>query len=186
MGLFWDGQQYLAGGDGGTLLASRDGIRWKRRDSGSLINFYSFAYSGRRYVAVGNDGIRISDDSIKWVAPTKAPTSVPFTACTWTGNEFLACGLGLDKQPTIYTSPDGDVWTLRERTITASLRAAITVDGAIYIAGDRVIKKSTDGGTTWTDTYSGPGNLFMGLANNGTSLLVAGFNHNVWAMPLAR
>jgi alpha-tubulin suppressor-like RCC1 family protein len=93
----------------------------------------------------------------------------------------------LDKNPTIYTSPDGDVWTLRDTTIKASLRAAITIKGAIYIAGDSVIEKSTDGGATWTDTYINVGGnkLFMGLASNGKDLIAAGFNHNVWAMPLS-
>jgi hypothetical protein len=69
--------------------------------------------------------------------------------------------------------------------LTASLRAAATFNGAIYVAGDSVIMKSTDGGTTWTDTYtnSGGNKLFMGLANNGVCLISVGFNHNVWAMP---
>jgi hypothetical protein len=184
LGLFWDGHQYLAGGDKGTILSSPDGIKWNSRKSGSQLNFYGFSYSGTRCVAVGNDGIRISRDSVTWTTPTTAPASVPFTACTWTGTEFLACGLGLDKNPTIYTSPDGDVWTLRDTTIKASLRAAITINGTIYITGDSVIEKSTDGGTTWTDTYnnSGGNKLFMGLASNGECLIAAGFNHNVWAM----
>jgi photosystem II stability/assembly factor-like uncharacterized protein len=187
LGLFWDGQQYLAGGDKGTILSSPDGIKWTHRNSGSQINFYSFSYSGARYVAVGNDGIRISSNSVTWMTPKTAPTSVPFTACTWTGTEFLACGLGLDRNPTIYTSPDGDVWTLRDTTIKASLRAATTISGTIYIAGDSVIKKSTDGGTTWTDTYTDDGGnkLFMGLASNSECLIAVGFNHNVWAMPEA-
>src|SRR5438309_6363013 len=118
-----------------------------KREVHRPINFYSFSYSGTRYVAVGNDGIRISSDSVTWTTPTTAPTSVPFTACTWTGTEFLACGLGLDRNPSIYTSPDGDVWTLRDTTVKESLRAATTINGTIYIAGDSVIKKSTDGGT---------------------------------------
>src|ERR1019366_863935 len=142
---------------GGTILSSPDGIEWTSRDSDSRINFYSFSYSGTRYVSVGNDGIRISSDSVAWTAPTTAPTSVPFTACTWTGTEFLACGLGLGRNPTIYTSPDGDVWTLRDTTVKASLRAATTINGTIYVAGDSVIKKSTDGGATWTDSYTSPG-----------------------------
>jgi hypothetical protein len=184
LGLFWDGHQYLAGGDKGTILASLDAIKWTPCQSGSQINFYSFSYSGSRYVAVGNDGIRISRDSVTWTTPATAPTSVPFTACTWTGTEFLDCGLGLGKNPTIYTSPDGEVWTLRDTTVTASLRAATSIDGTIYIAGDSVIAKSTDGGTTWADTYTNArGNkLFMGLASNGEYLIAAGFNHNVWAM----
>jgi len=186
LGLNWVGNQYLAGGDKGTILSSPDGIKWTIRDSGSQINFYSFCYSGTCYVAVGNDGIRISSNSITWTTPTTAPKSVPFTVCTWTGSEFLACGLGLDKNPTIYTSPGGDVWTLRDTTIKASLRTATTINGTIYIAGDSVIEKSTDGGTTWTDAYnnSGGNKLFMGLASNGECLIAAGFNHNVWAMPL--
>jgi hypothetical protein len=185
LGLFWDGHQYLAGGDRGTVLSSADGIKWISRNSGCQISFYCFSYSGTRYVSVGNDGIRISSNSIAWTTPTSAPTSVPFTACTWTGSEFLACGLGLDKKPTIYTSPDGDVWTLRDNTVTESLRAATTINGTIYIAGDSVIKESTDGGTTWADTYtnSGGNKLFMGLAYNGHSLIVAGFNHNVFSAP---
>ena len=126
LGLFWDGHQYLAGGDKGTNLrpartASSGPVT--TREVGS--NFYGFSYSGTRYVAVGNDGILISNDSVMWTAPRRAPR-VPFTACTWTGAEFLACGLGLDKNPTIYTSPDGEVWTLHDTTITASLRAVVT------------------------------------------------------------
>jgi beta-lactamase regulating signal transducer with metallopeptidase domain/photosystem II stability/assembly factor-like uncharacterized protein len=187
MGLFWDGHQYIAGGDKGTILSSPDGIKWTSRNSGSQIRDLSgLSYSGTRYVAVGNAGILISSDSITWTTPKTAPTSVWFTSCTWTGDEFLACGLGFDENPTIYTSPDGDVWTLRDTTIRASLRAATTINGTIYVAGDSLIAKSTDGGTTWTDTYnnSGMNKLFMGLAGNGEYLIAVGFNHNVWAMPV--
>jgi len=54
----------FAGGDHGTILSSVDGIKWTSRNSGCQINFYSFSCSGTRYVAVGNDGIRISSDSV--------------------------------------------------------------------------------------------------------------------------
>ena len=190
LGLFWDGHQYLAGGDRGTILASRDGITWTNRISGSDINFYSFSYSGLCYVAVGNDGICISTDSVTWTTPATrwATARIPFTAGTWTGTEFLACGMGLDKFPTIYTCPDGDSWVPRDTMVTNSLRAAITINDEIYIAGDSVIKKSTDGGTTWKDIYTnttGNNNLFMGLAFNGQTLIAVGFNHNVWATSIS-
>lgn len=185
LGLFWDGHQYLAGGDRGTILSSPDGVTWTPRASGTHISIYSFARSDTGYVAVGNDGVCLSKDSITWAEPAKAPTWVPFTACVWTGSEFLACGLGLDRNPTIYTSPDGEEWTLRDWTIKASLRAAATINGAVYVAGDSVVAKSTDGGTTWTNTFSDSGGnkLFMGLATNSGYLIAAGFNHNVWARP---
>jgi beta-lactamase regulating signal transducer with metallopeptidase domain len=185
LGLFWDGHQYLAGGDNGTILSSPDGVTWTPRRSGTKISIYSFAFSGTGYVAVGNDGVCTSQDSITWAEPAKAPTWVPFTACVWTGHEFLAGGLGLDRNPTIYTSPDGQDWTLRDSTIKASLRAAAVIQGTVYVAGDSVIAKSVDGGTTWTNTFpeTGPNKLFMGLATDGNHLIAAGFNHNVWAMP---
>jgi RNA polymerase sigma factor (sigma-70 family) len=185
LGLFWDGHQYLAGGDDGTILSSPDGITWTAGNSGNQINVSAFGYSGTGYVAVGGDGILVSSDSANWTRVMTAPP-IPFTACTWTGSEFLACGLGLDKNPTIYTSPDGNTWTLRDTTITASLRAAITINNTIYVSGDSDIEASTDGGTTWTNTFTNPrgGELFMGMAYNGQSLIAAGFNHNVWATPV--
>jgi RNA polymerase sigma factor (sigma-70 family) len=186
LGIFWDGRQYLVGGDGGTILSSPDGIQWTICHSGGHISVYSFSCSGALYVAVGMDGILTSSDAITWTVLMDAPR-VPFTACVWTGNEFLACGLGLDQDPTIYTSTDGDAWALRDQTITASLRAAITVNGVIYVSGDSVVAKSVDGGTTWTNTFknSGSNRLFMGLANDGENLIAAGFNHNVWSLPLS-
>ena len=187
LGVFWDGRQYLVGGDRGTLLASPDGITWTKRDSGSQISLSGFAYSGTRYVAVGNDGIIISDDALAWRKPANwvEVARVPFTACTWTGNEFVACGLGLDSLPTIYTSPDGLTWTLRESTITASFRAAITLNGSIYLAGDNIIAQSTDDGATWTNIFpaTSGSQLFMGLATDGRFLIAAGFSPNIWVLP---
>ena len=56
------------------------------------------------------------------------------------------------------------------------------MNGAIYIAGDNVIKKSTDDGTTWIDSCLDTNDkLFMGLAYNGQNIIAAGFNHNVFA-----
>src|SRR2546422_5932683 len=84
--------QYVVVRETGRIMTSPDGLKWTSCNSGCQINFYSFSYSGTRDVAVGNDGTRISSDSVTWTAPTTAPASVPFTACIWTGTEFLACG----------------------------------------------------------------------------------------------
>ena len=188
--LLWDGHQYLAVGDNGTILTSPDGIAWTKRVSGSRINFKSFSYSGSRYVAVGNEGICISTDSVKWTAPATQWGRQPvlFWACTWNGAEFLVCGWGQNKFPTIYTSPDGDVWTLRDTTIKADLFAAITINGTIYVAGQNVIKKSSDGGTTWVDAFKNTTadyNQFTGLAFNGQNLIAVALNNKVWAIPIS-
>ncbi len=189
LGVFWDGNQYLVGGDRGTLLSSPDGVTWTLRHTGSEIALSGFAYSGAKYVAVGNDGILISDDAVTWRNPATWATTarVPFTACTWTGSEFVACGLGLDRLPTIYTSPDGETWTLRETTLTTSFRAALTLNGAIYLAGDNMIAQSTDGGSTWTNLFPATqaNQLFMGMATDGRFLITVGFSPNIWVLPVA-
>ena len=186
LGIVWDGHQFLVGGGDGTILSSPDGVTWITRHSGEPVSFYSFASSGTNYVAVGNDGIFTSPDSITWAAARNAPKSVPFTGCAWTGSRFVACGLGFDKNATLYTSPDGETWTLSGKEFTASFRAAIAHGSDVYVAGDSVVAKSSDGGKTWADIFNQPGNnkLFMGLATDGQSLIAVGFNHNVWALPL--
>lgn len=191
--LLWDGHQFLAAGQNGTILASPDATTWTVRNSGSTVFFNSLSYSGSRYVAVGGYGIRVSSDGVTWTAPANAPTSISFEASSWTGSQFVAAGLGFGSTATIYTSPDGTTWTLRNSTIKDNIESIVTVNNTIYIAGavngggNGFVRTSADGGATWTDIYTAPtgSEYFEALAYTGQYLVAAGFNQNVWATQLS-
>jgi hypothetical protein len=184
--LLWDGSSYFAAGQNGTILNSTDGSTWTARTSGVTTFFNSISYSGSRYVAAGGFGIRVSSDGFSWSAPTVAPPSISFEASTWTGSQFIVGGLGFGSTATLYGSVDGLTWSLLNSTIKDNVESAITVGGVTYITGaingggNGFVYSSTDG-TNWQSTYPTPngGEFFMDITTNGTSLIAAGFNHNV-------
>ena len=64
----------------------------------------------------------------------------------------------------------------------------MTIGSDIYIAGDNAfVMRSQDNGQTWTNIYTNAtgSEYFMALAYDAQNLIAAGFNHNVWARPLA-
>ena len=53
--VIWDGEYFIAVGDGGTILTSADGIAWAERESGTDAGLNAVAFDGTVIVAVGLD-----------------------------------------------------------------------------------------------------------------------------------
>jgi Bacterial Ig-like domain (group 2) len=53
----WSGTQFVAVGDGGTILTSPDGVAWTVQASGISDALRSVAWSGTQYLAVGDEGL---------------------------------------------------------------------------------------------------------------------------------
>lgn len=51
----WDGEYFIAVGDGGTILTSADGIAWAERESGTDVGLNAVTFDGTDIVAVGLD-----------------------------------------------------------------------------------------------------------------------------------
>jgi photosystem II stability/assembly factor-like uncharacterized protein len=186
--VIYDGSKYVVAGQNGTILTSSNGTSWTTRSSGSSHFFNSLSFSGSRYVAVGGYGIRWSLDAVTWQAPTSPPPSISFEASTWTGSRFIAGGLGFGSTATIYGSADGSSWSLVNSQVKGNVEAAVTIGADVYIAGDNAfVMRSQDNGQTWANIYANPtgSEYFMALAVDTQNLIAAGFNHNVWARPLA-
>lgn len=66
-GVTWGKGQFVAVGEGGTILTSPDGLSWTRCDSGKTQWLLDVAYHEGAYMAVGNNAIvLVSSDGISW------------------------------------------------------------------------------------------------------------------------
>lgn len=63
----WGGNQFVAVGEGGTILTSPDGLTWTPRDSGTTRWLVGVHYSRGQFVAVGEAAIALySYDGVTW------------------------------------------------------------------------------------------------------------------------
>ncbi|MDH3401932.1 MAG: hypothetical protein OEM03_13320 [Chromatiales bacterium] len=66
--VLWDGNRFIAGGIGGRLFFSPDGMNWSQANSPSTSNFLGLASSGSTLVAAGviSNAVATSDDGATW------------------------------------------------------------------------------------------------------------------------
>jgi hypothetical protein len=155
----YDGTNFFAGGDSGTLIASTDSITWIARNSGfggTAINALTY---GTSYVAGGAFGtLTSSADGITWnlrtaAFGTNAISSIIFASGQT--NPYVAGGVG----GIISVSTDTISWTLRTSGNTAQQIYGIAFNNSItekYVAvrNTNALSTSTNG-IQWTLRTSG-------------------------------
>jgi hypothetical protein len=100
-------------------------------------NFYAIAWSGTRFVAVGNSGQSIhSTNGETWVAQV-INSSVTFRGIAYGDGQFIAVGNDASSSR-MYTSPDGITWTDHSSRIS-SVFGNNTIQGIEYGDGLWVI-----------------------------------------------
>ncbi len=143
--VMWTGSEFI-GTAANTIVASADGVRWTVRHEAwqdpifFTIDLRSIAWSGGRYVAVGEDYsgryymwspvLLTSPDGMAWSRPefpTAAdPSHSSLSAVIWTKGSFVAVGSYL------LLSPDGTSWTKDETIHGRSLAS----DGDLVVVVD--------------------------------------------------
>jgi len=171
---------FIVGGSKGTLLTSPDGITWTQRSVGLSGNQYisSLAWNESKLIAAGG-GLSISDrfvatsqDAVIW--NLNSFTS-QFRDIIWDESQFMAVESGM----TIYTSLDGDTWTLAVTSPpSASLLNGLIWDGSQYTAVGRVSVHSSDG-SDWAIQSMSTSNEFNGIVWNGHSQYVTVGQHGM-------
>jgi photosystem II stability/assembly factor-like uncharacterized protein len=148
--------RYVAVGDYGTILVKDDQYLWHQMVSGTRMSLYSVCFSQTSGWIVGNGGIILhnTDGGVTWSeqnsGTTKMLLSVYFT-------DFLhGWAVGQD-QTVLYTSNMGETWN--DLTIAGS-HHYFSVYFTDYLNGwiagaagsNGLVKKSTDGGVTWSNS----------------------------------
>ena len=187
-GVAWSGTQFVAVGEGGTILTSPDGVTWTSRSSGTAITLLSVAWSGTKFVAtgIGPDlltGVALtSSDGLTWTAQdlSSIGATPPWNlrSVVWSGTQFVAVGAttGFSPSEVILTSPDGASWTARPYVATthADLRA-VAWSGLRFVAagGSGEILTSADG-ITWTAQSSATAFGLDSVIWSGTQFVAGG------------
>ena len=169
-GVTWNGSEFLAVGDNGTVLTSVDGATWARGSAGSAQSLSSVAWSGSQFVAVGSNGtVLTSPDGVAWMSQSSGTTALLYSVA-WTGSQFIAVG-GFNS--TIITSPDGSHWTVQPTGLPDVFQGvAASPAEAVAVSRSGTILSSPDG-QTWMQRASSGG--YYGVTWSGAQFVAAGY-----------
>lgn len=171
----------LTGVDNSYLATDGDGLFYgvpavtsgdvSRASGTGTTDFYSIAWNGTRFVAVGESGgiYTSTTGTGTWTRRT-SPTAQILLAVAWSGIQFCSVGVA----GAIITSPDGITWTL-QTSGSANNLAAVTWDATnsqfVVVGSTQTVLTSPDG-VTWTTRTYGTTTTIRGVAA-GTSIIVA-------------
>lgn len=135
--IIWDGKKFIAVGEEGVVLSSRDGVAWKEDRLGKRYFLYEILYSDDRYILLGADYmgdkpiIFLSKDGQNWI---KQEIETYLHEVIFNGQEFFALGGQiLGDRRSLYTSSDGVKWSKINGTDN------LTSDGTVWADKDKVI-----------------------------------------------
>jgi hypothetical protein len=142
---------YVAVGEGGTILSSTDTITWIPRGSGITNRLNGVRYGSSGFVAVGQFGtILKSVDGINWVV-ISSPVTNALSSVGYLSGRYVVVGAS----GRILTSTDAVSWTSVNSHVPFDLNAVET-DSAQFVAvgNSGTILTSADG-LAWTPRFSG-------------------------------
>jgi len=152
---------YVAVGDIGTLVTSRDGINWTRQNAGTDLLLHGVAYGNGLFVAVGGDKnnygyytsvILSSTDGINWT--TRGHDRTYFLlGVSHINGVFMAVG----SAGAIYTSANGSSWTKVNSGTTSEMAGCAYGNGKyVAVGASGTIRTSIDT-VNWTGMTYGTG-----------------------------
>lgn len=166
------GTVFVAGGAGGAIASSADGITWSTL-SAATSNNLNAAWFYTTYKLVGDNGTVVtSTDAITWTPRTSATTQHLYGIAANGTNLNVAVGAN----GTVITSADGATWAAQASGTTRDLYAVTysSFNGGLWVAvgAGGTIVKSTDA-VTWTAVASNTTADLRGVANGIGSTVTA-------------
>ncbi len=175
-------------GDCGTIMCSTDGMQWIKQISGIKENLNSIAFNGLFFIAVGEySTILKSNDGEAWeVIPFSQHLS--FNDILWVNDKFI-----LTSDNGIYTSEDGEEWTLRYQLeldfslfgITSTGNKIITTKyGCVYDQSGKGILESivmvSEDGILWEEKGAVEDRILYKICTNGTAFIAGSSLIDYW------
>jgi hypothetical protein len=171
------GQQFVAVGDTGVLLTSPDGVAWTRRVSKTAENLHGAAWTGSKFVLVGDNG------TILVMSQQGGPPNVQTSGTAENLTAIAVNGGGkivtVGTNGTILTSPDAITWNPRVSNTGATLQAVAGIGSAVgsiqFIAvgaGGKIV--TSNNGNTWSVASSKTASNFGGVAFSGALFIAVG------------
>lgn len=174
---------WLAVGDGGTLLHSRDADAWSRIFSPTNSDWVGVTRGPGLWVVVSTDGrVLVTDDKlVSSLQPNVSSTSVFLTSLHYGAGRYVAAG----SRGKLFVSTDLQSWTDRSLATTETISHVTFAEGRWLATAGALLWTSPDG-TNWSATVTGAGTtltsihyirgvverppLYMLVGYNGTSM----------------
>jgi hypothetical protein len=161
--IIWDGARYIAC-DSVNPIYSQDGFSWTAMTGVGSTN--KACFNGNIWIMMGGSAntnkILYSYNGIFWIGIGSAIFSTQGYSCIWTGNKFVAVGVGTNS---IATSNDGITWVGSGATIFTTGFDLCCFGSLIIAVGQttNTIAYSINNASTWT----GVGVTFFSTAGYG-------------------
>jgi hypothetical protein len=143
---------------------------WEWRDplpQGNQLN--AIAFSGKRYVSVGEGGsILTSEDGKKWTT-SQSGTHKRLTSIVWTGTSFVIVGYR-----TILTSPDGLTWSASDSIDNSFLLSVACGTDRLIAVGCLGAALISPNGIVWQKSERNTGSELRSVVWTGTLFVAVG------------
>ena len=161
---------FIAVGNNGTVLTSKDSIIWECVNLGSSLDLFSITYSETLglFIIGGESGtntqVFTSPDGITWtsrIVSTTYRTEINSIVYSELQELFVAVA----NNGCIFTSPDGINWTYRASGVSVPLYNIIynTTNSIFIIVGDSGTILTSADGITWTNRVSSVSDYLMSI-----------------------
>jgi len=167
---------FFASNNSGAMSKSRTGEVWETAGTVGSTFPAGWAYGAGVYVNVGGatgGPVHYDADAVgAWTAAGTPPVANQ-NAVAWNGSVFCSVGA----TGSIYTSPDGNVWTARTAGsgYAGQFRAVIWHDTlSLFIACGQDVIQTSPTGTTWTQQHIDAARDYYSLAVSESGRIVAG------------
>jgi hypothetical protein len=137
---------FVAVGDGGTILTSKDGTHWgPPKMVATFKNLRGITYGGGLFVAVGDDGVILtSPNGFQWTSQVSNVTGLLW-GVTYGNGRFVAVG----SMGGLVTSPNGLDWTKQNSGVPQFLYSVAYGNGKFVAVGNSGRIISSSDGVDW-------------------------------------